>query len=57
MKTILLLTFLIVHSALGGTPTEALADFKKSAQAKDFEATWKRAAKFDGVPDQVTEYL
>ena len=57
MKSIALAAFLAVQSAFGGTPTEALADFKKSAQSKDFEATWKHTAKFDGLPDQVTEYL
>jgi hypothetical protein len=57
MKTLLLLAILLVQTAYAGTPTEALAAFKKSAQAKDFEATWKHAAKFDGLPDEVTEYL
>ena len=57
MKTTLLLAFFLIQTAFGGTPTEALGEFKKSAQAKDFEATWKHAAKFDGLPDQVTEYL
>ena len=57
MKTIILLATLLVQSALAGTPTEALAAFKKSAQAEDFEATWNHAAKFEGLPDQVTEYF
>ena len=57
MKTLILLSIFLVQSAFAGTPTEALAAFKKSSQAKDFEATWKHAAKFEGLPDQVTEYL
>lgn len=57
MKAILLLVTLLVQSAFAGTPTEALAAFKKSAQAKDFEATWKQAAKFDGLPDQATKHF
>lgn len=57
MKTILLLAFILIQSALAGTPIEALGEFKKSAQTKDFEATWKHAAKFDALPDQITEHL
>jgi hypothetical protein len=40
-----------------GTPTETLTAFKKAAKAKDLEATWKHAAKFKGLPDQVNEQL
>lgn len=57
MKTIILLVTLLVQAAIAGTPTEALAAFKKSAQAKDFEATWKNAAKFEGLPERATEYF
>jgi hypothetical protein len=57
MKTLTLLAILLVQAAIGGTPSEALGAFKKAAQTKNFEETWKHAAKFDGVPDQVTEYL
>lgn len=57
MKTLILLVVVLVQSAFAGTPTEALTAFKKSAQAKDFEATWKHAAKFEGLPAQATEYL
>ena len=46
-----------IQPALGGTPIDALSAFKKAAQAKNFEATWKHVAKFDDLPDQVTEYL
>jgi hypothetical protein len=57
MKTILLLVTLLIQSVIAGTPTEALAAFKKSAQVKDFEATWKQAAKFEGLPDEATEHF
>jgi hypothetical protein len=57
MKTLILLVSLLVQSAFAGTPTEALAAFKKSAQARAFEATWKQAAKFEGLPVQATEYF
>jgi hypothetical protein len=57
MKTLIGITTLLVQSALGGTPTDALAAFKESAQARDFEATWKYAAKFEELPDQATKYF
>lgn len=58
MKTLILLAILIAQLANAGeTPSEALGAFRKSAQAKDFESTWKGAAKFEGLPDEVTEYL
>ena len=57
MKTILLLFTLLVQSAIAGTPAEALAAFKKSTQANEFEATWKQVAKFEGLPDQATEHF
>lgn len=41
----------------GGTPTETLTAFKEAAQTKDLEATWKHAAKFEGIPDDVTQHL
>jgi hypothetical protein len=57
MKTIALLAFLLVQSALGGTPSEALGEFKRAAQSKNFEDTWKYAAKFDRLPKEATEYF
>lgn len=57
MKTLILLVTLLVQSAFAGTPTEALAAFKKAAITKDLEATWKHAAKFEGLPDGATEYF
>lgn len=57
MKTILFLTLLLIPSVFAGTPTEALGEFKKAAHTKNFEATWKHAAKFDVLPDQITEHL
>lgn len=57
MKILTLLLAFAVQSAIGGTPTEALAAFKKSAQSKDFESAWGYAAKFEGLPDQATEYF
>lgn len=57
MKTLILLVTLLVQSVFAGTPTEALAAFRKSAHTKDFESTWKHAAKFEGLPDQATEYF
>ncbi len=57
MKTIALLAILLVQSALAGTPSEALGAFKKAAQTKSFEETWKHAAKFDGLPKEATEYF
>ncbi len=57
MKTFALFAILLFQPLFGGTPSEALGAFKKAAATKNFEETWKHAAKFDGVPDQVTEYL
>jgi len=58
MKLLLLLvTLLLQAAALGGAPSKALAAFKKSAQAGDFEATWEHVAKFEGLPDPATDYL
>ena len=58
MKTFALLISLAIQTAaFGGAPTEALADFKKSAHAKDFEGTWAHAAKFEGLPNEATEYF
>jgi len=57
MKTLALISILAIQTALCGTPSEALENFKKAAQSKDFEATWKHAAKFDSLPEQVTEHL
>ena len=53
MKPILLFAILSIQVAIAGTPSEALGEFKKSAQAKNFEDTWKRSAKFEGLPAQV----
>lgn len=55
MKKIIILALICIQTTLAGTPTEALTAFKKSAHTKDFEATWKHAAKFKDLPDQVTE--
>ena len=57
MKTIILLAILCIQTVFAGTPSEALAAFKKSAQTKDLEATWKHAAKFKELPEQVTAQL
>ena len=57
MKPIVLLVTLLIQSAFAATPAEVLAAFKKSAQARDFEATWKQAARFDGLPDDATDYF
>jgi hypothetical protein len=57
MKTLAIISILAIQSALCGTPSEALEEFKKTAQSKDFEATWKHTAKFDNLPEQVTEHL
>jgi len=57
MKVILLLLVLVIQTAFGGTPSEALGEFKKSAQAQNFEDTWNKSAKFEDLPEQVTGYL
>ena len=57
MKPIILFIILSIQTAFGGTPSEALGDFKKSAQAQNFEETWEKSAKFEGLPEQVTDYL
>ena len=57
MKTIALLAILLVQSALAGTPSEALGAFKRTAQTKNFEETWKHAAKFEGLPEEATDYF
>lgn len=60
MKRLLPLLVLGVQAAAlagAGTPTEALAAFKKAAQAKDFEAAWKQAAQFEGLPPDATDYF
>ena len=56
MKTIILLLTLFLHTAFAGTPSEALAAFQKSAQSKDFDATWKHVVKFEGMADRETQY-
>ncbi|QTN32356.1 hypothetical protein HZ994_08445 [Akkermansiaceae bacterium] len=57
LKTIALLATLLLQSALAATPSEALGAFKKAAQTKDFEGTWEHAAKFEGLPEEATEYF
>ena len=46
-----------MHSAFATSPKEVLSVFKKSAQTKNLEATWKYVAKFEGLPDRATEYF
>jgi Domain of unknown function (DUF4878) len=57
MKIHIILAVVFIQAVFAGTPTETLTSFKKAAQTKDFEATWKHAAKFKGIPDDVTEHL
>ena len=58
MKTLILcITLLLPATVSGGTPTEALVAFKASAKAGDFDATWARVAKFEGLPDQATQHF
>ena len=53
----LLLLAVLAQSAFAGPPTDALAAFKKSAKAKDFEAAWKHVAKFEGLPPAATKHF
>lgn len=57
MKLLILFAILFAQAALAGAPMEALTAFKKAAQSKDFDATWKHAAKFEGLPDDATDYF
>ncbi|MBK1883121.1 hypothetical protein JIN85_11885 [Luteolibacter pohnpeiensis] len=57
MKLLILFAILFAQAALAGAPMEALTAFKKAAQNKDFDATWKHAAKFEGLPDDATDYF
>ncbi|MDX1679946.1 MAG: DUF4878 domain-containing protein [Akkermansiaceae bacterium] len=57
MKTLLSLTALCTTLLSAETPSEVLRQFKKSAQAKDFDATWAHTAKFEGQPKVLTDYF
>ena len=57
MKSIVLLTVLSISLSFAETPTEVLKQYKASAQAKDFEATWKHTAQFEGLPEAASAYF